>query len=385
MAEGMHEIKQLRRNNAAGRSLNNWITGARALALLSGAADSGILSMLRESGTPAHIAATIGIDRQVVNDLCLALEAHGIVQRDGEAYRLTPDYLLLTSREAARPLASVLRQAKVMIGTLQDIAPSEATYTGMAGEDILAMAEAAGISAVSAARHLPMQVLASALPEARARWVAGAHHLEVGCGIGNTLLGLAISFPKVTAVGIEIDGLTAAEAERRAGLLGVTDRVQVRRMDACDLQDEAVFDTIQWSQYFFPTPTRAAVLRATRRALKPDGYLFMPWIGSISDDTLPSRRSVLRLALLALRFRSVVVLPCLTDLIGDTPARRQNERRLGALLKLMFGRWGVPVRTIGELSTELESEGFRVLRVIRLMATEFNFARGLLLAQRDAL
>ena len=384
MAEGMHEIKQLRRNNAAGRSLNNWITGARALALLSGAADSGILNMLRESSTPAHIAATIGVDRQVVIDLCLALEAHGIVQRDGEAYRLTPDYLLLTSREAARPLASVLRQAKVMIGTLQDIAPSEATYTGMAGEDILAMAESAGISAVSAARHLPMQVLASALPEARARWVAGAHHLEVGCGIGNTLLGLAISFPKVTAVGIEIDGLTAAEAERRAGLLGVTDRVQVRRMDACDLQDEAVFDTIQWSQYFFPTPTRVAVLRATRRALKPDGYLFMPWIGSISDDTLPSRRSVLRLALLALRFRSVVVLPCLTDLIGDTPARRQNERRLGALLKLMFGRWGVPVRTIGELSSELESEGFRVLRVIRLMATEFNFARGLLLAQRDA-
>ena len=110
----------------------------------------------------------------------------------------------------------------------------------------------------------------------------------------------------------------------------------------------------------------------------------MPWIGSISEDTLPSRRSVLRLALLALRFRSVVVLPCLTDLIGDTPARRQDERRHGALLKLMLGRWGVPVRTIGELSTELESEGFRVLRVIRLMATEFNFARGLLLAQRDA-
>jgi len=155
-------------------------------------------------------------------------------------------------------------------------------------------------------------------------------------------------------------------------------------MDACDLQDEAAFDTIQWSQYFFPTPTRAVVLRAMRRALKPDGYLFMPWIGSISDDTSPSRRSVLGLGLQALRFRSVVVLPCLTDVLGDTPARRQNERRLGAMLKLIFGRWGVPVCTVAELSSELESEGFRVLRTTRVMATEFNFARGFLLAQRDA-
>jgi len=54
------------------------------------------------------------------------------------------------------------------------------------------------------------------------------------------------------------------------------------------------------------------------------------------------------------------------------------------MLKLMFGRWGVPVRTVAELSSELEGEGFRVLRASRLMATEFNFARGFLLSQRDA-
>src|SRR5512139_2761187 len=130
MADGMHEIKQLRGNIAAGRSLNSWITGARALALLSGAADSGILNILREPRKPAQVAAAIGIDRQVVGDLCLALEAHGIVQRDGEAYHLTPDFMLLTSPEAARPLASVLRQARVMIGALQDIARSETSYTG---------------------------------------------------------------------------------------------------------------------------------------------------------------------------------------------------------------------------------------------------------------
>ena len=93
---------------------------------------------------------------------------------------------------------------------------------------------------------------------------------------------------------------------------------------------------------------------------------------------------MLGLALRALRFRSVVVLPCITDVLGDTPARRKNERRLGAMLKLMFGRWGVPVRTVAELTSELESEGFRVLRTNRLMATEFNFARGFLLAQQGA-
>jgi len=118
--------------------------------------------------------------------------------------------------------------------------------------------------------------IAKVMPEVEAVWQAGARHLEVGCGVGNALLGTVTTYQYVSAVGIEIDELTAAEAERRAQLLGVADRTDVRRMDSCDLQEEEAFDMVQWSQFSFPTASRPVVLRAMHRALRPGGYLFMP-------------------------------------------------------------------------------------------------------------
>ncbi len=383
MASGMQEMTQLRGYIAASGPLKSWITGARALALLTGAADSGVLNLLREPSNPAEVAAATGMTPQSVVDLCLALEAHGIVRREGEYYQLTPEFHLLTAPDAALPLPKVLRQVGIITSTLEQLAPSDTTYTTMPGEDVLAMAEAAGISATSSTPHIAPRVMADAMPEVHATWETEARHLEVGCGVGNSLLGVVLSFPKVTAVGIEIEALTASEARRRASLLGIHDRIEVRQMDASDLRDEMVFDTIQWSQYFFPTPSRQIVLSAIHRALKPGGYLFMPWIGSISDDTAPSRRAVLGLGLRVMRSRGLF-LPYLMDLLGDTPARRTGERRYGALLRLIFGRWGVPVRTVAELRSEVESAGFQVLRVIHLTVSDFNFARGFLLARRGS-
>jgi cyclopropane fatty-acyl-phospholipid synthase-like methyltransferase len=247
----------------------------------------------------------------------------------------------------------------------------------------LAMAEGAGISALSSAPHVSAEATGQMLPEVEALWKAGARHLEVGCGVGNALLGTVTTYPQVTAVGIEIDELTAAEAERRAGLLGLADRVEVRRMDACELQDESAFDTIQWSQFFFPTPTRPVVLQAMHRALKPGGYLFMPWLGSVSGDTSPRRGKMLQMTLRALRSGGLSFVPFLLDVLGDTPGRRKYERRFSALQRLLFSRWGVPVRTLGELESEVENSGFRVLRTIRTPANQFVLTRGFLLARRE--
>ena len=71
----------------------------------------------------------------------------------------------------------------------------------------------------------------------------------------------------VTAVGVEID---AGSWRRRddGQVLGVLDRVELRRMDARDLYPgSAAFDTAQWSQFFFPTEGRPEILAALFRAL----------------------------------------------------------------------------------------------------------------------
>jgi hypothetical protein len=155
-------------------------------------------------------------------------------------------------------------------------------------------------------------------------------------------------------------------------------------MDACELQDEDAFDTIQWSQFFFPTATRPVVTRAMHRALKPGGYLFMPWLGSASNDMPQSRLEMLRMALRARRAGGVSFLTYLNAVLTDTPARRKKERRSAALNRLLFERWGVPVRTVDELESEVGSNGFTVLRSMHIPAGQFALTRGLLLAQREA-
>lgn len=200
--------------------------------------------------------------------------------------------------------------------------------------------------------------------------------------MGGNLFGTATTYPSVTAVGIEIDELTAAEAERRAHVLGVSDRVEVRSMDACDMQDEGVFDTIQWSQLFFPTATRPLVLRAMHRALKPGGYLFMPWYASVSEDEQPSRSTMLRIALRAMRSGGASYLAYLNDALGDTRRRRKAERRRATLTRLLFSGWGVPMRTVEELASEVTRGGFTVVRAEPIPVSQFTLSRGLLLARR---
>jgi cyclopropane fatty-acyl-phospholipid synthase-like methyltransferase len=87
--------------------------------------------------------------------------------------------------------------------------------------------------------------MASIVPDLAQRWRRGADHLEVGCGVGNALLWFAVEFPKLRVEGIELDAALIAEARRRAGLLGVSERVRVRHLDAADLRDEQRFDSAQ--------------------------------------------------------------------------------------------------------------------------------------------
>lgn len=378
------EFTDLRAYIGASRELNSWIAGARVFALLSGALDSGVLAALQTKGTPSQIASATNSDPQTIADLCQALESHGIVQRDGEQVQLTPNYARLMSPDAAVPLAIVIRYAAIMIRSLQSSAPADGTYTTMSPEDMVAFAAGSGISALSSSPRVGQETIAQAMPEVAALWSEGARHLEVGCGVGNSLFGTVIAYPRVTAVGIEIDASTAAEAERRAGLLGVADRVELRIMDACDLQDVERFDTIQWSQFFFPAASRPVVLRAMRRALKPGGYLFMPWLGSVSSDTAPNRGAMLRTALQAMRSGGFSFLSYLNDVLGDTARRRKQERRFASLQRLLFSRWGVPVRALGELRAEVEEGGFRVVRATRTPASQFALTRGFLLAQRNS-
>jgi hypothetical protein len=107
MKASPQEFAQLRAYVGASRELTNWITGAKVLALLNGAVESGVLNALRTKSTAQQIADVTSIDTKSIADLCLALEVHGVVQRDGECYEMPPNFALISSPNTAIPLANV--------------------------------------------------------------------------------------------------------------------------------------------------------------------------------------------------------------------------------------------------------------------------------------
>jgi hypothetical protein len=186
----------------------------------------------------------------------------------------------------------------------------------------------------------------------------------------------------VTAKGIEINASIAAEAQRRAGILGLTDRVEVVHGNAAELKDKEVYDTAHWSQFFFPESCRADVLNALFSAMKPGGYVCMPLLTTVAGTFWAYRRSMLLMALKSLISTPSLSVPYINALLTSSKRHEKEEQRLASLQKVIYEKWGIPVKTAGELKSEVEKFGFRVLRMIPVPASQFSEARGWLFAER---
>lgn len=199
MSLTFREILQLQANDTASQTLNAWIAGAEVIALLMGAVDSGIIDALRTSNTAQQIAAATGLGKERIEDVLHALEVHGLVKRQDGLFQIAPNLELLTSADAAQPLIDVLRVTKVRIRKLENIAEAGDIYTKLSADGVLSIAQGIVISALSFARRFMGVGLGQAMPELKELWQAGAHHLESGCGVGNTLFQILTTYPKVTA------------------------------------------------------------------------------------------------------------------------------------------------------------------------------------------
>ena len=172
--------------------------------------------------------------------------------------------------------------------------------------------------------------IADEMPEVRAIWEAGGRHCELGCGVGGQLFGRLALFSRLTSVGVDMDGALLEQARQTAVRLGVADRVALRHIDARELRNDAAFDTLQWSQFFFPVESRAATLAVIYRALRPGGYLLVP---------LP---------------RSAP---------GSADQLHSPAGRTSAVNQLVFGCWGIVWQNDDQVRAEVEGAGFTILRL----------------------
>jgi SAM-dependent methyltransferase len=300
--------------------VKTWSAGAQALALLSAVHERQWTTYLSEPRRLDELATFTLLPADRLHDVVTALESIGVVQPTDSGVALTPEYAALLSDDSPFSLDSQLDEAQMMSRLVTDAVHGVSS----GAEGALTVANAYGLRPTVAAQAMFGQLL-DALPDFRDA-LAGGRYLDVGCGVGSFVLSTAQTLPGMRAVGIELVPAVAAEGARRAVALDVADRVDIRCMDARDLDVEDEFDSAFWAQPFFPTDTRPQTLAAIRRALKPGAKLYMQELERLPEPGV--------------------------------------ERDAFALRRLVFTGWGVPfARSAEDLTAEAEAAGFILDRI----------------------
>jgi SAM-dependent methyltransferase len=109
------------------------------------------------------------------------------------------------------------------------------------------------------------------------------HFLEIGCGTGFVLAGVAQAYPNANLVGSEIFSAGLPYAASRMG------RAELLQMDARHIPYEGEFDVIGAFDVLEHIEEDETVLGEMKRALKPDGGVIItvpqhPWLWSRQDE-----------------------------------------------------------------------------------------------------
>lgn len=270
--------------------LNEWEQAACALALLRASLDAGILNVTREQCSVTEIASTTDLEVDIVSDLCEGLLQLGVLESSNGKLMLSPPFLVLTASDAPQSLANWLADNSIFIQVLEECYTDQKPYQSLPPDDIVTVAKGAWGLPSSPQALASFAELDAFIPEVQELWQHGGLHMELGCGAGRDLLRIAISYPKVTVVGVDLSREVLDEVSAEARSLGIADRVQVRCCDARQIDEVGIYDTIMWSQIFFSPETRKQTTHVAIQALKPGGYLLLP----LANNYSPMDRLVLR-------------------------------------------------------------------------------------------
>ncbi|HJQ42790.1 MAG TPA: class I SAM-dependent methyltransferase [Jatrophihabitantaceae bacterium] len=303
-------------------------TASNVLRLVAGASASGLMTALRDPASTADLAAKTGLAETRVSAVCRALVAAGVAQQDGERLRLSPAWHALTDPGAFVPLELAL-QGNYVEGQLMAASAGE-TYWSITAEDRLSYARSVSPNPYSSEL---VDAFRRQIPEDpdRAAMAEGGRLLELGCGVAGRVLTTLRAMPRLSAVGVELSPDLAAEAERRARDLGLSDRFRVACVDAAEFTDPEPFDFGFWSQFFFPEESRQGALRTMLSSLRPGGVVLAP-LGADYDAIQAD---------------------------PDSTAAREY-----ALWRVVLDSWGVPERSPETLVAEVQSAGFVDVRVV---------------------
>jgi SAM-dependent methyltransferase len=296
---------------------------ARQAALLRGALSSGFLMHCAEDIAVEALATAAGLDAVRVRDLCVALHTAGVLETDhADRYRVSATYAPLLRDgmdiQFASDLAGVAVEERLLAEAFSPDGPTR--YADLDAADRIAFAASVTVAPSTEQARSGIRTLIESVPP---WWTAltadGARYLELGCGVAGGMLTYVQVYPSLRAVGVDLAADLLARARTDAVRLGVADRVRLVHEDAGSFNDPEPFDSVYWSQYFFPVGTRERTMANAYQRLRPGGVIIAP-----------------------------VMFPP-----GSDPADPGN-----ALDVVLARGWDVPLVSAEKLSAELETAGF---------------------------
>jgi SAM-dependent methyltransferase len=174
----------------------------------------------------------------------------------------------------------------------------------------------AGIAGLNrpAYRHDLATVWLPTMPDVVARLGAApaARVLDLGCGEGSSTIALALGYPRIRVLGVDLDPDSVAAARAAAAEAGVADRVEFEVGDAATVAGGAPFDLVTIFEALHDMGDPVGVLRAARGLLGDGGTIFVA-DERVADEFTPNADLIERLQY------GFSVLHCLPATMAEEP------------------------------------------------------------------
>jgi 2-polyprenyl-3-methyl-5-hydroxy-6-metoxy-1,4-benzoquinol methylase len=313
------------------------------LTLLRRALQSHILIQTRHPITTAKLAHSLQMDEKDIISICLALDAYGILRKEQGFYILEDQWMILTDPALPFPLSHTLENVFAQAHVVEHMIEGRGDYWNLPSSIRLALAKGVTINPLSPySPSIIRFLIEQTATQLHTRFLSGARYLEMGCGVAGGLLCLLQAYPALIAVGVDISEDVLDEAQRQASTLGVTERVNFVQSDVRNLVAREEYDVVFWSQFYFPTASRADALRVAMQALTPEGFLMAP----LFEEPLTTRENI-----------------------------RSEEGKRFVLNRLTYGYWGIPAVGGEQLRVEIENSGFTDVQLIQTPLNRVVLAR----------
>jgi SAM-dependent methyltransferase len=252
-----------------GAALARLVRAEARAALLRSGLRSGLLAALHEWTSADSLAAAHSLDKQLAIAWLTALEAHALVEREGERFRVAGLARWLLESEAADAASAALEQSAYgyapVLSHIPELMQSERRPVWGSREEALRTSRAArlaGRRALAALQRIP--------GAKKARRI-----LDVGCGEAHALAALLVRYRDALGTGVELDPRVAERAQETLEAAHVQRRGEIRTGDFFTTELTHAFDLalLNNNLHYFAEARWPALLARVAEHLAPGGLI----------------------------------------------------------------------------------------------------------------